>query len=47
MNAEIGAPVKLIGIGEKLDDLRDFAGADFVEALFADETADPTKGLQV
>ncbi|CAI8009632.1 Signal recognition particle receptor FtsY [Geodia barretti] len=41
VNAEIGAPVKLIGIGEKLDDLRDFAGADFVEALFAaEETAD-------
>ena len=40
VNAEIGAPVKLIGIGEKLDDLRDFTGTDFVEALFADETAD-------
>ena len=40
VNAEIGAPVKLIGIGEKLDDLRDFEGADFVEALFADETTD-------
>ena len=40
VNAEIGAPVKLIGIGEKLDDLRDFAGTDFVEALFAEETAE-------
>lgn len=43
VNAEIGAPVKLIGIGEKLDDLRDFVGADFIEALFAaevEETAD-------
>ena len=40
VNAEIGAPVKLIGIGEKLDDLRDFAGTDFVDALFADETAE-------
>ena len=40
VNAEIGAPVKLIGIGEKLDDLRDFAGADFVEALFTEETAE-------
>ena len=37
VKAELGAPVKLIGIGEKLDDLRDFAGADFVEALFAAE----------
>lgn len=37
---EIGAPVRLIGIGEKLDDLRDFVGSDFVEALFErEETA--------
>ncbi len=34
VKAEIGAPVKLIGIGEKLDDLRDFVARDFVEALF-------------
>jgi len=45
VNAEIGAPVKLIGIGEKLDDLRDFAGADFVEALFVEETVDTTESL--
>ena len=37
VNAEIGAPVKLIGIGEKLDDLRDFVAKDFIEALFAAE----------
>lgn len=37
VKSELGAPVKLIGIGEKLDDLRDFSGADFVEALFATE----------
>ena len=37
VKAELDAPVKLIGIGEKLDDLRDFAGTDFVEALFATE----------
>ncbi|MDE0556404.1 MAG: signal recognition particle-docking protein FtsY [Candidatus Poribacteria bacterium] len=37
VNAEIGAPVKLIGIGEKIDDLRDFAGTDFIEALFTSE----------
>ena len=36
---EIGAPVKLIGIGEKLDDLRDFVPRDFVDALFAHEAA--------
>ena len=40
VNAEMGAPVKLIGIGERLDDLRDFARTDFVEALF---TSDPTE----
>ncbi len=34
---EIGAPVRLIGIGEKLDDLRDFVGRDFVDALFDKE----------
>ena len=34
---EIGVPVKLIGIGEKLDDLRDFVPRDFVDALFAHE----------
>ena len=34
---EIGAPVKLIGIGEKMDDLRDFVPRDFVDALFAHE----------
>ncbi|MCY4403248.1 MAG: signal recognition particle-docking protein FtsY [Candidatus Poribacteria bacterium] len=43
VKAELGAPVKLIGIGEKLDDLRDFAGADFVEALFA--TEEPTSEM--
>ncbi len=42
VKAELGAPVKLIGIGEKLDDLRDFAGADFVEALFAAEDTTET-----
>lgn len=37
VKSELGAPVKLIGIGERLDDLRDFAAADFVSALFARE----------
>lgn len=30
-------PVKLIGVGEQLDDLRDFQPDEFVEALFAEE----------
>lgn len=32
---ELGLPVRLIGIGEGLDDLRDFDPAEFVEALFS------------
>lgn len=40
VNTEIGAPVKLIGIGERLDDLRDFARTDFVDALFASDATE-------
>lgn len=32
---EIGIPVRLIGIGEGIDDLRDFDPVEFVEALFS------------
>lgn len=32
---ELNIPVRLIGIGEKIDDLRDFKPDEFVEALFA------------
>ena len=31
---ELGLPVKWIGVGEGIDDLRPFNAADFVEALF-------------
>jgi len=31
---QLGIPIKLIGIGEQVDDLRDFVAADFVDALF-------------
>lgn len=31
---ELGIPVKLVGVGEKIDDLQPFCGADFVRALF-------------
>lgn len=31
---ELGIPVRLIGIGEKIDDLRDFNPKEFVDALF-------------
>ncbi len=32
---ELGIPVRLIGIGERIDDLRDFDPKEFVEALFS------------
>ena len=34
ISAELGIPVKLIGVGEKIDDLQKFSPNDFVEALF-------------
>lgn len=34
INKELGIPVKLIGVGEGVDDLQDFNAAEFVEALF-------------
>ena len=33
---EMDIPVKLVGVGEKIDDLQDFIPADYVEALFAE-----------
>lgn len=32
---ELGIPVKLVGVGEKIDDLQSFHGADFVRAIFS------------
>ncbi|MBE6851106.1 MAG: signal recognition particle-docking protein FtsY [Ruminococcus sp.] len=47
---ELGIPVKLVGVGEKIDDLQTFDNASFVKALF-DHSADvsldaktPTEG---
>lgn len=34
---ELGIPVKLIGVGEQVDDLQTFAPADFAAALFGEE----------
>ncbi len=31
---ELNIPVKLIGVGEGIDDLQDFVPGDFVRALF-------------
>ncbi len=33
---ELGIPVRFIGIGEQIDDLRDFDAREFVDALFAE-----------
>ena len=34
INKELGIPVKLIGVGESVDDLQDFNAEEFAEALF-------------
>jgi len=34
IKSQLDIPVKLIGVGEKVDDLQDFAATDFVNALF-------------
>ncbi len=34
---EFGIPVQYVGVGEKIEDLRDFSADDFVDALFASE----------
>ncbi len=35
IKADLGLPVKLIGVGEQMDDLQPFDSRDFVEALFS------------
>ena len=35
---ELNIPVKYIGIGERLEDLREFNAEEFVEALFVSES---------
>ena len=32
---ELGLPVKLVGVGEKMEDLREFNSKEFIQALFA------------
>ena len=34
---ELGIPVKFIGIGESIDDMKPFCGADFTAAIFAED----------
>ena len=38
IHRELGIPVKLVGVGEKLDDLQDFCARDFADALFETES---------
>lgn len=37
---ELNLPVKMIGVGEGIDDLREFSAADFAAALFADDNTE-------
>jgi len=36
---ELSIPIRFIGIGEQIDDLRDFDPDDFINALFGDDTS--------
>lgn len=38
IQSELGIPVKLVGVGEKLDDLQPFHAAEFADALFETES---------
>jgi fused signal recognition particle receptor len=42
VRSELGLPVKFVGIGERIEDLRDFSPDEFVEALFAPADAAST-----
>jgi fused signal recognition particle receptor len=35
IHRELGIPIRLIGVGEGVEDLRDFDSKEFVEALFS------------
>ena len=37
VRTELGLPVKLVGLGEGLEDLRDFSTASFVDALLSED----------
>lgn len=38
IHRELGIPVKLVGVGEKIDDLMEFSAHDYAEALFISES---------
>ena len=37
IQAELGIPIKLVGVGEGADDLIDFDPDEFVDALFSED----------
>ena len=37
---ELGIPVKFVGVGESVEDLRDFSAEEFVDALFDEGAGD-------
>lgn len=39
IHRELGIPVKLVGVGEKLDDLQPFCAKDYADALFDTDTS--------
>ena len=43
VQAELGIPVKYIGVGEKMEDLQRFDSDQFVKALFTPEEEDGEK----
>ena len=45
IQAELGIPVKYIGIGESIDDLQRFNPDDFVNALFDEDSNDLSKSI--
>jgi fused signal recognition particle receptor len=36
IETELGIPIKLVGLGETIDDLVPFQPSEFIDALFAD-----------
>ena len=39
---ELGLPIQFVGVGEKIEDLRPFDPASFVEALYTDASGPPS-----
>ena len=43
---DLGIPVKFIGVGEKMEDLRDFEATTFVDALLGNQDSQRIEALQ-